>query len=175
MPAYETIEDLFSLFQQLLLSLDPPDATLTQAQGKTLHYLKRHPGCSVGEVAHCLGISNPAATKAIDRLVEKELVTRVENPGDRRTLIITLSEAGEAALAGFLGGRKEALDRILEKLRPEERRAFRRGLRAFMTAAFLDDHDRISKTCLHCGDDHREDCLVNQAHLALLETEIPSV
>lgn len=175
MPAYETIEDLFALFQQLIFTMDPPDSTLTQAQGKTLHFLKRHPGCSVGELAHCLGISNPAATKAIDRLVEKELVTRVENPGDRRTLIITLSETGEAALSAFLTGRQQTLDKIIEKLRPEERRAFRRGMRAFMTAAFLDDHGRIARACLHCGEEHREDCLVNQAHLALLESEIPSV
>lgn len=53
--------------------------------------------CSVGEVAHHLGLSNGAITGAIDRLERAGWVRRRRDDGDRRRVIVEMLEgrAGE--------------------------------------------------------------------------------
>ena len=43
-----------------------------------------------------LGVSKPAITRACDRLVMREMVRRVPDPVDRRSVLITLTPFGRA-------------------------------------------------------------------------------
>src|SRR4051812_23892471 len=50
------------------------------------------------ELAEQAGISAPTATRMVDGLLQRDLVTRIEDPTDRRAVVISLTGAGRAAL-----------------------------------------------------------------------------
>lgn len=71
---------------------------ITRRQHELLAYLLQRKQGSVGEIAAMLGVSSPAATKAVARLERKGLVTRKENEVDRRSVCVSLTNAGMQAL-----------------------------------------------------------------------------
>ncbi len=104
------------------------DEEVSSAQLRTLHFLEDFSGAWVGDLASGLGISYPAATKAVDRLCERGLAERFRDAADARRTRVNLSQRGRdvllevqrqrlarlaAALHG-LGTRGEALQNSLE-------------------------------------------------------------
>jgi DNA-binding MarR family transcriptional regulator len=73
-------------------------AGLTIPQFRLLRYVRRNPGTSLSPVAEHLGTTVPATSQMIERLVRAGLVTRVQNPEERRQVKLRLTEAGAAAL-----------------------------------------------------------------------------
>jgi DNA-binding MarR family transcriptional regulator len=74
------------------------------------------------QVAEQAGVSSPTATRMLDLLVERRLVTRLEDPVDRRAVLISLTPAGREALAAKLVEVDEGRRRIAAALEPEEQR-----------------------------------------------------
>jgi DNA-binding MarR family transcriptional regulator len=50
------------------------------------------------ELSELAGISAPTATRMVDGLLQRKLLTRIEDPIDRRAVVISLTEEGRAAL-----------------------------------------------------------------------------
>jgi DNA-binding MarR family transcriptional regulator len=71
---------------------------LTVSELAALHLIDRHGALRVGEVASLLDITLPAASRVAAVLVDQELVTRQEDPADRRARTLTLSDAGRALI-----------------------------------------------------------------------------
>jgi DNA-binding MarR family transcriptional regulator len=71
---------------------------ITHRQRELLVYLLQQKQGSIGEIAAMLKVSSPAATKAVARLERKGLVTRKENEVDRRSVDVSLTNAGMQAL-----------------------------------------------------------------------------
>src|SRR5437870_3470745 len=69
---------------------------LTFAQSQVLFHVNDHPGCPMGDVAKAFGVTLPAVTHIVDRLVQKGLASRGAVPGDRRVTALDLSAAGRA-------------------------------------------------------------------------------
>ena len=72
------------------------------------------------ELAELAGISAPTATRIVDGLLQRGLVSRVEDPTDRRAVVISLTPEGRSAL-----GRKQReyaarRNRVAEALDPHE-------------------------------------------------------
>lgn len=65
----------------------------------TLSFIATHPGLSTAAVARSLGLSKPAITRAIDRLVAERLAASEEDPSDRRRVRLTATARGAAMLA----------------------------------------------------------------------------
>jgi DNA-binding MarR family transcriptional regulator len=74
------------------------NGNVTRRQRELLEYLLQRKQGSVGEIAAMLGVSSPAATKAVARLERKGLVARKENEVDRRSVCVSLTNAGMQAL-----------------------------------------------------------------------------
>src|SRR4051794_41727658 len=87
-----------------------------------LIHLAAHPGGSVNALAAVLAISQPAAVKTVDRLAADGLLERRAG-GDRRTLSLYLTPAGESAAARILARRRTALRPLLDPLAEHERAA----------------------------------------------------
>lgn len=139
------------------------DLSLSQLQ--CLRYLARHRKCRLGQISEGLSITSPGATKLIDRLVKKGLVSNSQCASDRRSAEIDLTDEGRRLVESFRAGRLRRLDAILARMAPEERAALELGLEGFVLAA-LEDEAGMRAACLRCGDEHDPDCLVNQAHVA---------
>lgn len=130
---------------------------LTEVQLACIKYVAAHNEPSVGEIANGLGISNAASAKLIDRLVRKKLITREEDPADRRVLKIKLTVKGSQLLELIKKIEVQQFDGILQKMSGPEIEALELGLQAFLKAA-LDSVEQIDEICLRCGWDHIFNC-----------------
>jgi MarR family transcriptional regulator, organic hydroperoxide resistance regulator len=100
---------------------DPSPGGLSLAQYHLLEPLADGPRTN-GELAELAGISAPTATRVVDGLLQRGLVSRVEDPTDRRAVVISLTSSGRSSLA--LKEREYAArrSRIAEALDPHEQR-----------------------------------------------------
>lgn len=94
------------------------DLTLPQAQA--LRILRRG-ACPPGALAAELQISAPAVTQLTDRLLRKELIERQIASGDRRSVMVALSEKGERLVTQFRRRRSDIFDGALSALSEVER------------------------------------------------------
>src|SRR5262245_60693800 len=67
-------------------------------------------------------VQPPSMTRTVASLVEQGLVDRIEDPHDRRQVIVSLTAAGREALADARESRNAWLAQRLAELTPEQRR-----------------------------------------------------
>jgi DNA-binding MarR family transcriptional regulator len=89
---------------------------------------------SVGELAHEVGLSLPAASTLARELEEHGLLERREDPRDRRRTVVALAPATEKAVRAWLAQRSKPLEHALASLEPHEQDAFLKGLRVLADA-----------------------------------------
>lgn len=78
-------------------------------------------GMPLTELAPKIGLSVPAAGRAVDGLVRKGLVARAEDPDDRRVKRLSITDDGVAAIASIAEARREGFRRFAETLDPRQR------------------------------------------------------
>ena len=95
-----------------ILERDPLRAAggeqMTHRQLELLEFIN-HSGHHIDDVAKFLGISPPAATKAVDKLEQRGLVQRVASNTDRRLTLLTCSDAGLALVDRYHALQQQAL------------------------------------------------------------------
>jgi DNA-binding MarR family transcriptional regulator len=79
------------------------DMELVLPEIMVLRILSRRP-LNISEVAHSIFLSQSAASRAVDRLVDNGLISRQEDPEDRRNKRLTLTPDGIA--------RNEEIERV---------------------------------------------------------------
>lgn len=87
---------------------------LTAQQFKVLRLVSTEPGMAASGVAHHLGVTAPTASGIVDRLADKGLLRRGNDPDDRRIRPLTLTDAGAAVITEL----DSAADRMLRALLP---------------------------------------------------------
>jgi len=75
---------------------------------------------SVSEVGDLLGVSNAAASQAVDRLVGMGLIERTEDPQDRRTKRLALTQAGQTVIEQGIQARSQWVEGITHALKSEQ-------------------------------------------------------
>jgi DNA-binding MarR family transcriptional regulator len=83
---------------------------------------------SVKALGESLGLSLPAMSRAVEGLFERGLVTREEDPGDRRMKRVSLTDAGRRAPQALNAARLSALQELIGDLAEDEARALSRAL-----------------------------------------------
>ncbi len=91
---------------------------LTMPQLKALIYVRKHEGATSGQIAANLGVTLSTITGIVDRLAEQELVTRREDPRDRRVTRVVPTPSGAQLVDDLMEYRNELLRIILAKLEP---------------------------------------------------------
>lgn len=84
----------------------------------------REEGIPLKMLAHYLHMSIPAASILVDSMVKKGLFDRKENPRDRRSLCIRLSEKGETNFQLLFNGMKKKLEALFSPLPQEDQEHF---------------------------------------------------
>lgn len=121
-------------FRQLLWGR-ASELDLTYAQSQVLSYVAEHPGCHMGDVAKGFHVTLPAITHIVDRLEEKQFVTRGDDPSDRRVYVLALTPHGKTLVDELETIRLGSLERVLTKMSAGERRRLIAGLQALVDAA----------------------------------------
>ena len=98
---------------------DTPADGLSLAQYHILEPLADGPKTN-RELAELAGISAPTATRMVDCLVPRGLLSRIEDPIDRRAVVISLTEEGRAALARKVREYDARRRQIAAALEPDE-------------------------------------------------------
>jgi DNA-binding MarR family transcriptional regulator len=99
------------------------DLDLSFTQVKSLLVLRDHDGLAVKEVGARLNLSLPAASRAVDQLVQRGLVERTESAADRRSRLVALLPAGRELLDDFTRARTSALERWAASLPADQQAA----------------------------------------------------
>jgi len=93
---------------------------LSMSQIGALFHLRKEGACGVSAIGDNLGVTNAAASQMLDRLVRQALIARSEDPHDRRSKHIVLTEKGQRVLHESLQARQGWMDDLAQCLTPQE-------------------------------------------------------
>jgi DNA-binding MarR family transcriptional regulator len=94
---------------------------LNFAQHGVLMRLYHHGDCAVGDLSKPFGITMPAASQLVDKLVQEGLVARKESAHDRRMKQLELTSHGRALVRASLDARLDWTHKLSAALAPERR------------------------------------------------------
>jgi DNA-binding MarR family transcriptional regulator len=148
------------IIEQRLLE-EAAEGQVTASQMKLLKLVAMTDSYTLGDVASFLRVSNAAASKAVDRLVRRDLLRRVEDQNDRRVMHLHLTRASRRLVAIYENARQRKLQSIFVQFPPEELRGASELLDR-LSADIVDHTSNPEELCLKCGIYFRERCLVRQ-------------
>ncbi len=134
---------------------------LTTSHLKLLCLVAQTDSATIGDVATFLGVSSPAASKTVEKLVRRRLLRRSDTQGDRRTSQLSLTEASRRLLLIYEAARNQRAAEIFAQYPPEviqhtaellDRLAS--GIAAVRSAAGGAQDD----TCMQCEIYYRSEC-----------------
>lgn len=126
------LSPLHKASRQISVHLEAPTRELgvSPIEGHVLSYLRSYSPAPIGELVRVFGIKQSTFTSLLDRLEKAGLIRREMNPGDRRSFLIHITDAGRDLA--------ERLNRFVEILEDEIRERVSagdmEGFRAVMAA-----------------------------------------
>jgi DNA-binding MarR family transcriptional regulator len=134
---------------------------LTSTQIKVLKLISTADGQRVGDAASFLGVSNPAASKIIERLVARGFLRRTDSSVDRRSSTLSLTPSGRHALADYQGARARRLLHVFRECTAEELKEAAIVLDR-LAASLVTQSVNPEDVCLQCEIYFRERCLMQE-------------
>lgn len=97
----------------------------------------------VSDLAETFGVSVPSMSRAVDGLVKKKMVTRVEDPDDRRVRRVAITAKGKQLVDTLLIVRQAGIQAFTASLTAAQRRKLDAAIDALM------DREDIAETFEH--------------------------
>jgi DNA-binding MarR family transcriptional regulator len=136
----KNIESIIGLINNLMLSTKAHEPhpwlhlELTREQLRVMFLLSFKGRSSPGEAAASFGVPKANVTSIIDRLVEKGLISRQENPDDRRSYILSLTEEGKSQVERLREIGAAKIKGVLERMPYNALVSLQMGLEALIKA-----------------------------------------
>ncbi len=108
---------------------------LSPSQLGSLMQLYRCGKCGVSDISDHLGLTVPAASQLVERLVQQGLLERSEDPNDRRFKQVTLTERGKAIVEGGFEARQKWMELLTTAFTPKEQETIAGALTLLTNAA----------------------------------------
>lgn len=93
----------------------------SMSQMTSMFHILHRGNCSISDLAEHLAISNAAASQLTERLVQQGLLTRSENPSDRRNKLIVLTEKGRQTAQESMQARQAWVQELAGSLSEPEK------------------------------------------------------
>jgi DNA-binding MarR family transcriptional regulator len=93
---------------------------LTIAQLKSLFFISNQGSAAMGKLAATLGVTPTNTTGIVDRLVKQGLLSRTENPENRRMLLLRATDKGEELVAKLRERRIGYMSEVLQRMSVDE-------------------------------------------------------
>jgi len=100
------------------------DISLSKPEILALESVFKQEKLIMNKLANNLDIGFSTATKIIDRLIEKNLVERERNGGDRRIVKVVLTKEGKEIVLAYQAQKKEVFGKMLGMLSTDEQENF---------------------------------------------------
>jgi DNA-binding MarR family transcriptional regulator len=117
------------------VSLAPVLERVSLSQFRALVLLSVLGPTRIGALAQRLGVHQSTFTRTTDRMADAGLVRRLENPGNRREVIVEATKSGLELVRLVTEGRRREIARILAGLDPADRALVLTGADTFARAA----------------------------------------
>jgi DNA-binding MarR family transcriptional regulator len=104
------------------------DTELSLPQFGILMRLYYRGGCGISDISKRAGVSSAAVSQLIEKLVEKQLIERNEDPTDRRAKTIDLSRKGRELVETSIEERYHWVDKLVANLTIEEQETVSKAL-----------------------------------------------
>jgi DNA-binding MarR family transcriptional regulator len=133
-PATDLGESVLDLYSDLCTALiaGQRDAwvfvDLTMPQIKALYLTVIWGSATGSELAKGLGVGLPSVTRLVDRLIERGLVAREEDPRDRRVSQTVPTPAGKRVIENLVNYKREYLGAALRNLNSAQLKEVQKGL-----------------------------------------------
>jgi len=111
------------------------DSGLTVTQLRSLFLIANKGSTNFRKMAEALKVTPSNVTGIIDRLEDQGLVSRTQNPEDRREMTLQATDKGKALVFNLKEAGMKEMTQILSLLSLAELSALAQGLSAFMKAA----------------------------------------
>jgi DNA-binding MarR family transcriptional regulator len=118
------------------------DLNLTIAQVKSLFFISNHSEVNFRTLAKALKVTPSNVTGIIDRLSDQGLTIRVENPEDRRMLMLKLTSKGVKLISNLRERRVSHMSAVLQGLSEKELNTIREGFE-ILSLAIKSKSDQI--------------------------------
>jgi len=105
------------------------DSGLGNSDFRVLEVLLHKGALPVNTIGPIVGLTPGSMSMAVDRLVEKGLVTRDESKEDRRVRIVAMTPRGKALIVPVFRKHITAMRRVFGELSPEELRDLEKALK----------------------------------------------
>lgn len=130
-PLVATMQEAFGIFRHRLMSnlfIFAKDKGLTIAQFGAMLHIFHKGGCGVSDIGSDLGVTNSAASQMLERLVQLQLITRSEDPIDRRVKQIVLTDKGRQILHEGIMANRNWIENLARTMSSEEQERVRKSL-----------------------------------------------
>jgi DNA-binding MarR family transcriptional regulator len=93
---------------------------MSMSQIMTLFRIQHKGARGVSDIGDELGITSAASSQMLERLVQQGLITRSEDPQDRRMKQIVLTDKGNEKICASIKARQEWMENLIATLSPAE-------------------------------------------------------
>jgi DNA-binding MarR family transcriptional regulator len=140
-PEVASEERIIDLLRRTIVELQPGVETigehwpqLTLQQLRIMHILYCDGPTRVSTLAHRLHVSTPTVTGILDRLVQRGMTARDDDPRDRRVVLNLLTTLGMQVIEELHPIQSEHLSHLVHDLSEAERQAVATALHLLLTA-----------------------------------------
>lgn len=130
-PLADILHDWFSIFRRGMMGNFHTYAKkngLTMAQFGAMLRIYHKGACGVSDIGSDLGVTNSAVSQMLERLVQLNLISRTEDPTDRRVKQIVLTEKGMRIFHESSQAFENWLARLVETMNADEQEQVRNSL-----------------------------------------------
>ncbi len=130
-PFVDTLHEWFSVFRRTVMGnffIYARDNGLTMPQFGAMLRIHHGGACGVSDIGNVLGVTNSAASQMLERLVQLNLITRTEDPTDRRVKQIVLTDKGVRILQESSMAIHSWMDELARTMTEEEQEQVKTGL-----------------------------------------------
>jgi len=120
-------------------SLAEVEDTVTLTQFRTLVVLDNREEINLNTLADLLSVTSSTAMRMINRLLTSGMVTRRDNPANRREVLLGVTDEGRRLVRQVTARRREEIARIVADMPDARRDELVAALRAFADAAHEPD------------------------------------
>ncbi len=134
------LQEAFNLFRRRLMGnlfVYAKDNGLTMPQFGAMFHIFHSGGCGVSDIGNDLGVTNSAASQMLDRLVQIKLISRSEDPSDRRGKLVVLTDKGREILLRGNSANQMWLEDLARSMTPEEQEQVRQAIGILVDKARL--------------------------------------
>jgi DNA-binding MarR family transcriptional regulator len=111
------------------------DVSLSTSQANALMRMYHDSNCSLSDISGQLGVTNAATSQLVDRLVQLNLVTRTEDPADRRNKQLQLTPQGKALIERGIAARSLWMQELASQLTPAQQSRIAEALEVLISTA----------------------------------------